>query len=391
MELHGKKKTRDFLSLYTEEPNFQPQHSRHGSQGQRPSFAVSSPPSFGSLLSSRNNEFQDNKLLMDSASRFSKGFEEEDDEGDEFGKGEGSSHKEFTVKVDTKSSELKASTPRSKHSATEQRRRSKINERFQILRALLPNSDQKRDRASFLLEVIEYIQFLQEKVQKYESFYPRWSDENSNLTSWNNQHGSGNCLADPPALNNGAASGLLASNNSLPVAPSLLSSSQNPAEPDLVAGVSYKGMENPSGFANKVAAAPPALQSNLYPSLGRANCVDQAIQRLIPEADNMVSQPDWLRSSFPAATAISSDVINEQEELEIDEGTIRISAAYSQGLLSKLSQALQTSGIDLSQASISVHINLRRLTGSRHVASSSMATPKDETEQAAKRHKSDHV
>ncbi|KAG0464698.1 hypothetical protein HPP92_018862 [Vanilla planifolia] len=231
MELHGKKKTRDFLSLYTEEPNFQPQHSRHGSQGvfmkthdflqpletaegekttkgpmersmsavehvqsretgtciaghvsvptvkpeagtcvvrsapeskferdsdtgaafaftfwdatsaaedhwptrgQRPSFAVSSPPSFGSLLSSRNNEFQDNKLLMDSASRFSKGFEEEDDEGDEFGKGEGSSHKEFTVKVDTKSSELKASTPRSKHSATEQRRRSKINERNAI-------------------------------------------------------------------------------------------------------------------------------------------------------------------------------------------------------------------------------------------------------------------
>ncbi|KAJ0094630.1 hypothetical protein Patl1_16630 [Pistacia atlantica] len=47
----------------------------------------------------------------------------------------------------------KASAIRSKHSVTEQRRRSKINERFQILRDLIPHSDQKRDTASFLLEV----------------------------------------------------------------------------------------------------------------------------------------------------------------------------------------------------------------------------------------------
>ncbi|KAE8732981.1 hypothetical protein F3Y22_tig00001644pilonHSYRG00054 [Hibiscus syriacus] len=48
----------------------------------------------------------------------------------------------------------KAKEMRSKHSVTEQRRRSKINERFQILRELIPNTDQKRDKASFLLEVI---------------------------------------------------------------------------------------------------------------------------------------------------------------------------------------------------------------------------------------------
>ncbi|KAJ0238130.1 Myc-type [Hirschfeldia incana] len=64
--------------------------------------------------------------------------------------------------------EQKPNTPRSKHSATEQRRRSKINDRFQSLRQLIPNSDQKRDKASFLLEVIEYIHFLQEKVDKHE-------------------------------------------------------------------------------------------------------------------------------------------------------------------------------------------------------------------------------
>lgn len=57
-------------------------------------------------------------------------------------------------RMDSKNADLRACTPRSKHSATEQRRRSKINDRFQMLRDLVPHSDQKRDKASFLLEVI---------------------------------------------------------------------------------------------------------------------------------------------------------------------------------------------------------------------------------------------
>ncbi|KAG6556542.1 hypothetical protein Mapa_001481 [Marchantia paleacea] len=72
-------------------------------------------------------------------------------------------------KVDGKVPENRGGTPRSKHSATEQRRRSKINDRFQMLRELVPHSDQKRDKASFLLEVIEYIQVLQDKVRKFET------------------------------------------------------------------------------------------------------------------------------------------------------------------------------------------------------------------------------
>ncbi|EPS63910.1 hypothetical protein M569_10872, partial [Genlisea aurea] len=60
------------------------------------------------------------------------------------------------------------STSRSKHSETEQRRRSKINDRFQKLREIIPNSEQRRDKASLLLEVIDYIQFLQHKVSKLE-------------------------------------------------------------------------------------------------------------------------------------------------------------------------------------------------------------------------------
>ncbi|KAK8926197.1 Transcription factor BIM2 [Platanthera zijinensis] len=383
--------------------------------GQWPSplAAALSPPSFGSLASSRNSSLTDKKQrFMESTSRFSKGFDEDDEDEEEFGKREGSSHKELTVKLDGKINEQKASTPRSKHSATEQRRRSKINDRFQILRGLLPNNDQKRDKASFLLEVIEYIQFLQEKLQKYELMYPGWNDETTKLMPWSNHHCSGDVMVDPQALKNGAAAGLLIPDHSISVAPSILSPVQNPTESDLIAGVSFKSMENPSGFANKIAASPASLPSNLYASVGRGTGVGQPQQRLIPESANTASQSEWLRSAFPTGCTISNGVLSEQEELAIDEGTISVSSEYSQGLLNSLSQALQNSGIDLSQASISVHINLgRRSSGNRHNASTSMGTQKeheellsdnlgmgsarlgsrsDESEQASKRQKSDH-
>ncbi|RRT75075.1 hypothetical protein B296_00031626 [Ensete ventricosum] len=73
---------------------------------------------------------------------------------------------DLTIKVDGKAAsciDQRPNNPRSKHSATEQRRRSKINDRqvnekclFQILRELIPHSDQKRDKASFLMEVIRH-------------------------------------------------------------------------------------------------------------------------------------------------------------------------------------------------------------------------------------------
>ncbi|EPS62731.1 hypothetical protein M569_12059, partial [Genlisea aurea] len=82
-----------------------------------------------------------------------------------------------------------ANATRSKHSVTEQRRRSKINERYQILRRIIPHSDQKRDTASFLLEVIHYVQSLQEKVQKYEGgSYQTWSLEPAKLMPWVKTH-----------------------------------------------------------------------------------------------------------------------------------------------------------------------------------------------------------
>ncbi|XP_020590671.1 transcription factor BIM2-like isoform X2 [Phalaenopsis equestris] len=225
---------------------------------------------------------------MESVSRFSKVFEDEDDDDEEYGKREGSPNKGLTLKIDGRSINQKVSTPRSKHSATEQRRRSKINDRFQILRELLPNSDQKRDKASFLLEVIEYIRFLHEKVQKFQSLYPGWSDENTKFMTW----------------------------------------------------------------------------PSLYP-VGREPGLVHTDQTLITEADNLASQSQWMRPSSPGDCAISNDILNEHEELRVDEGTISVSCAYSQGLLNNISEALQNSGIDLSQASISVQINLGRKAGAR--------------------------
>ncbi|XP_028550046.1 transcription factor BIM2 isoform X3 [Dendrobium catenatum] len=245
---------------------------------------------------------------MESVSRSSKVFEDDDDD-EEFGKREGSFHKELTLTIDGRSIDQTASAPRSKHSATEQRRRSKINDSkfyfccsygfgiiftyslFQVLRGLLPNSEQKRDKASFLLEVIEYIRFLHEKVQKYESIYPGWIDENTKLLAWNNHQDSGDNIGDASIIKNGSAPGFVLS-----------------------------------------------------------------------EADNLASHFQWMRASNPGDCAISNDML---DELTIDEGTISVSCAYSQGLLNNLSEALQNSGIDLSRASVSVQINLGRKSGGR--------------------------
>ncbi|XP_008783042.1 transcription factor BIM2-like isoform X2 [Phoenix dactylifera] len=307
---------------------------------------------------------------METASRLS-------EDEDEFGRSQGSSQKvELNVKVDGKGSGQKPgtpTTPRSKHSATEQRRRCKINDRFQILRDLIPHSDHKRDKASLLLEVIEYIKFLQEKVQKYES-YQGWCPENAKLMPWSNSQAPTDGVSDSSHVfkNGPAPPGFMFPgkfvDNTIPIAPTMLSNAQNVAEPDMNPGT---------------------------------------------DSDNMASQSQsWQRPSGPSDCNIGSDMLSEQEELAIDEGTINISCVYTQGILTTLTQALESSGIDLSQASISAHINLgKRAISRRPTATTTMSSAKDhedpsavnqvigdsrvgssceESEQALKRHKVDN-
>uniref|UniRef100_A0ACD5Y0Q2 Uncharacterized protein n=1 Tax=Avena sativa TaxID=4498 RepID=A0ACD5Y0Q2_AVESA len=287
---------------------------------------------------------------MDSGSRSNAGDGFDDDDGGLAARHEvSSSLQDLAVRVDGKGGSCSGSgtdqrpnTPKSKHSATEQRRRSKINDRFQILRDLLPHTDQKRDKATFLLEVIEYIRFLQEKEQKYEASFPEWNQENSKLLPWSNMYFRsswkngqskgqipGDALPDPSQfITNGSSpefniTGKLDDNHTT-VASAAASGAQDQAETDHIAGVSCRSADTPTNIPN--------------------NATPQ-------------SQPQWADASGVDDCGVNSDMLNSQQ-LTIDEGTISVSSQYSQELLNTLTHALQSSGIDLSQANISVQINL---------------------------------
>ncbi|KAM0866098.1 hypothetical protein ACQ4PT_042824 [Festuca glaucescens] len=288
--------------------------------------------------------------LMESGSRSNgaDGFDDDDD-GLAARREVSSSLQDLAVRVDGKGGSCSGSgtdqrpnTPKSKHSATEQRRRSKINDRFQILRDLLPHTDQKRDKATFLLEVIEYIRFLQEKEQKYEASFPEWNEENAKLLPWSNMYFRsswknaqskgqipGDALPDPSQFITNRSSpefditGKLDDNHTT-VASAAASGAPDQAEIDHIASVSCRSADTPTNILN--------------------NATPQ-------------SQPQWVDASGVDDCGVNSDMLNNQQ-LTVDEGTISVSSQYSQELLNTLTHALQSSGVDLSQANISVQINL---------------------------------
>ncbi|XP_050223255.1 transcription factor BIM2 [Mercurialis annua] len=244
----------------------------------------------------------------------------------------------------------KASAIRSKHSVTEQRRRSKINERFQILRDLIPHSDQKRDTASFLLEVIEYVQFLQEKVQKYEGSYQGWSSEPTKLMPWRNSHWRvQSFIGHPQQIKNGSAPGSTITgkfdDNTISIPSTMLTDTQNQVDSDPSRDVTCKAMERQPEVANKVMLHPASLQTTAQIPVFSDGVIAHPPQQPVTDAHS---------TEFPMA----GSPLNQQEELTIEGGTISISSVYSQGLLDNLTQALQSAGVDLTQANISLQIDL---------------------------------
>ncbi|XP_072974300.1 transcription factor BIM2-like [Typha angustifolia] len=320
--------------------------SRSQGQWQSPFAALGS-------LSSHSRHHPERKRLMETPSRSSRGFDDDDDEEEEDFAGKeapSSSHKELTNKIDgtVSGSDQRPNTPRSKHSATEQRRRSKINDRFQILRELIPHSDQKRDKASFLLEVIEYIRFLQEKVPKHASGR---NQDNAKLTPWKNSQSMGDDISDPARVIKtvSAPPGCLFSgrlhDNRIPSTPAVVSGAHSLTETDLLNGVSNRVLEPPPNFANVITPQP---------------------------------QAQWLRPSSVTDCTISNKILKEQGELTIDDGTISLSSSYSQELLTTLTVALRSSGVDLSRASMSVQINLGKRANSKSCsATAATCIPKD--------------
>ncbi|XP_044960014.1 transcription factor BIM2-like isoform X2 [Hordeum vulgare subsp. vulgare] len=262
-------------------------------------------------------------------------------------------------------------SPRSKHSATEQRRRCKINERFQILRDLVPQSDQKRDKATFLLEVIEYVKFLQEKVQKHEACAGGdWSQENTKLMPWV-IHIS---LASPipyrsvPAICYAMPVQIYAAKNikKKKLVPwiihislaSPIHYSSNRVPGDLMPGVAPTTKNCSAGnfLDNSIPTMPEMLQNAetvLEPANSNADITESKYQS------------EWQQLTCPADCLVDSEMSNEKEDLTIDEGTITVSSVYSQNLFTSLTNAMENLGIDLSQASVTVHVNLGRRAVSR--------------------------
>ncbi|GJS73642.1 MAK10-like protein [Tanacetum coccineum] len=276
----------------------------------------------------------------------------------------------------------KASSHRSKHSETEQRRRSKINERFQHLRDLIPQNDQKTDRASFLLEVIQYIHFLQEKLQAYEGTCQGWifraelegctyhQQDEGRATEmvWIGYHtqcrfkeeldvylGSalgvyiifivhqskekknkkgkrtrGNYGADNyPDQLQPARNGSVYESNVIPTS-LLLTNGHNLVEPDVSGSTAFRTTDQ-----NTYVAEPSHNPQGSF-----------------PDVELLASQ-----SRPPTWNAGQSCAPSELEESSI-------SNAYSKGMLNNITQALGSSGVDLSQASISVQFDIKKGTSS---------------------------
>ncbi|KAK7292143.1 hypothetical protein RIF29_07868 [Crotalaria pallida] len=326
------------------------------------SFSNNRHNSFNSRSSSQTTG-QKNQSFIEMMKSAKDGSQDEELDNEEtfFLKKESSTNQRAErVKVDGKSTEQKPNTPRSKHSATEQRRRSKINDRFQMLRELIPHSDQKRDKASFLLEVIEYIHFLQEKVQKYEGSFQGWNHEPEKMMPWRNNDRPAESF-EPRGTNSVSGpspSFLFASKTeekNITVPPTIPGSTRN-GEPGLTAAPNFKAMDHHPGIMNKAFPTPISSQPNFFAptqSGGPGGVVSQLAHRLASDVENAIYHP-----SEECQTMAATSKKLKEKELTIEGGAISISSVYSKGLLDTLTHALQSSGVDLSQASISVQIEL---------------------------------
>ncbi|KAK4804396.1 hypothetical protein SAY86_004213 [Trapa natans] len=318
---------------------------------ERPSQSSSTNNNDGNSPSRQKNQsFLD--MIKSAKAASSQEEELEDDEVFLIKKEISPAPRDLRVKVDGCSSDHKANTHRSKHSATEQRRRSKINDRFQALRTLLPQNDQKKDKASFLLEVIEYIQFLQERVQKFEGSYSGWNQERTKMMTWQR---SDKRLAQTyedhsPTANAGSATLAFATK----LSQNISTAGTSKIHPE------YNGGDHVNrAVVNESVSFPVSVLPNiLVPArVNGPNHLSQMVDSdLLTKGLQPQSHVDQTNLRMGEFTALNDKIM--EQELPIEDGTISISTAFSRGLFDTLTQALHSSGVDLSQASISVQIEL---------------------------------
>ncbi|CAN4086214.1 unnamed protein product [Withania somnifera] len=342
-------------------------------QSQSSSNHKHSTTALSSLSSAQQSSPRKSQTFLHMITSAKNAQDDDDDDDEDFViKKEPESHLRgnLSVKVDGKGNDQKPNTPRSKHSATEQRRRSKINDRFQMLRGIIPNSDQKRDKASFLLEVIEYIHFLQEKVHKYEESYQGWDNDHLKLPL-------SKCHRTTYGVSNHPQCAINASDTALSYAGKFDErimgvSSANPIivqklEPK-ISTTSLKENNQHPGLTNKPTTL-PMHHANTFSFCGTSSTAAVYSSKLIADTDKLESKS---HSQLSLTRSHMTDYANpKRQELSVESGTISISSAYSQGLLNTLTQALQISGVDLSQANISVQIDLGKRANGRVNSSAS--------------------
>lgn len=264
------------------------------------------------------------------------GTEPEDDEGHEFSATAGAGGSDGSFQRDGRGSEQRGNSSRSKHSETEQRRRCKINERFQILKDLIPPNDQKRDKASLLLEVIEYIQFLQEKLRVYDASHPSWTQEPAKLIPWRSCAQMESFIDHPDIMKSGSGH----ENVFQP-----MRNEQKSAESNFSGDAAHRGKDLLSG--SDTSAVP--LGVPYQPSIHRSGT------GVLP-SDTIACQPllqtCWSKPST-SECPIAGSSSNETKKNDV-------SSVYSHGLMKNLAQAFRSSGVDLSQTSISVELDISK-------------------------------
>ncbi|KAM0922562.1 hypothetical protein ACQ4PT_006058 [Festuca glaucescens] len=254
------------------------------------------------------------------------------------------------------SADQEPNSPRSKHSATEQRRRTKINDRLDVLRELLPNCNQKRDKASFLLEVIEYIRHLQERCHKYESAVPDKNHVDAKSMPWDKVYYRSRWMN--------------AQNISQVQGGGLSTTGEN--------------MNKEQHSSKSITAAPAPLFST---QSVRETSTTASSSHNITESSMPSNQPPWLSMSTMNQNCDASNrTLNKHEPPSHHNNSQSLSSAYSQGLLHKLKEALQKAGVDPSQANISVEFNMdRQARANAHTHDSSKANEGKEPIHIAKR------
>ncbi|KAE8665139.1 BES1-interacting Myc-like protein 2, putative isoform 2 [Hibiscus syriacus] len=138
--------------------------------------------------------------------------------------------------------------------------------------------------------------------------------------------------------------------------PSMVANMQNYSiESDLGDVSAFEALDHPPACTNSMVNT--QTQSNTIATHGRGSI---AFHESVSDSENMVHQPQfqsWQSRDCLTESVVPNNSALEQEDLTLRDESVGFSNAYPQGILTSLTQALQSSGVDMSQASISVKID----------------------------------